>query len=68
MGEGEGGAQHGGWEPHLLAEETSAWVAKGSDMSDFGGSSLEQLRPWVGSRWLGPTLGVPSCTEPPGAP
>ena len=35
---------------------------------DIGGGSLETLRPWLGAQWLGPTLGVPSCAEPPGAP
>ena len=41
---------------------------KGRGIGDFGGGSIEQLRPWMESDWLGPTPGVSSCTEPPGAP
>ena len=36
--------------------------------SDFGGGSLKQLGPWLGTQYLGGTLGVLSCTEPPGVP
>ena len=36
-------------------------MVKGSEIGDFGGGELEQLRPWLGSQWPGATLGVPSC-------
>ena len=36
--------------------------------TSFGGGSLEPPRPRRGAPWLGLTLGVPSCPEPPGAP
>ena len=39
-----------------------AWMDTRSGIGDFGLDSIEQLRPW-----LGPTPGVPSCPEPPGA-
>ena len=32
---------------------------KGGEIGDFGGSSLERPRPWLGSHWPGPTPGVP---------
>merc|ERR1740124_1000094 len=40
----------------------------GSEISDFGGSSLEPPRRWLGAQWLGFALGVLSRPEPPGAP
>ena len=46
---------------------SGAWVVKRSGIGDFGGSSLEPPRPWQGSKWPGPILGVPSCPGPPGA-
>ena len=45
-----------------------AWCVKGSEIGDFGGGSLAPPRRWPGAQWLGLTLGVPSCPEPPGAP
>ena len=42
-------------------------MVKRGEIGDFGGGSLEQLRPWLDAQWLGLTLGVPSCPEPPGA-
>ena len=43
-------------------------MVKGSEIGGFGGGSLEQLRPWLGSQWPWATPGVPGCTGPPGAP
>ena len=40
----------------------------GGEMSDFGGGQLEHPRPRLAPQWPEPTLGVPSCTGPPGAP
>ena len=45
-----------------------SWMAKGSGIGDFGCSSLEHPRLWVGGLWLGRTLGVPGCPELQGAP
>ena len=37
----------------------SGWtcVPKASAIGDFGGGSLERLRPWLGPQWPGPILG-----------
>ena len=45
-----------------------AWRVRGGEIGDIGGGSLEPPRRWLGAPWLDPTLGVPSCPEPPGAP
>ena len=34
----------------------------------FGGGWLEHTRRWLGAQWVGLSLGVPRCLEPPGAP
>ena len=43
-------------------------MVKGGEIGDFGGGSLEHPRQWLGAQWIGLTLEVPSCPEPPGAP
>ena len=43
-------------------------MVKRREMGGFGGGWLEHPKWWLGSRWLGLALGVPSCPEPPGAP
>ena len=48
-------------------EDQLAWMAKGSRIGDFGGSSLEHPRLCLGGQWLGRALGVPSCPELSGA-
>ena len=54
--------------PLLHAEpEGSLQLVMRREIGDFGGGSLEQLRPWRGSQWPRPASGVPSCTKPPGA-
>ena len=44
-----------------------AYRVKGSEIGDLGGGSLKHPRRWLGSQRPGPTLGVPSCSGPPGA-
>ena len=39
----------------------------GGEIGDFGGSSPEPPRRWLGAQWRGLTTGVPSCPEPQGA-
>ena len=51
----------------LTLVSVSTWMVKGGGIGGFGGSSLEPPRRWLGAQWLGLTLGVPSCAEPPGA-
>ena len=43
----------------------------GGDIGDFGGGRLEIAAQWLGplgAQWAGLCIGVPSCSEPPGAP
>ena len=51
-----------------LRRQLHACMARRGEIGDFGGSSLEHPRQWLGSQWLGFPLGVPSRPEPPGAP
>ena len=54
-----------------VADEQKNWsclMVKGGEIGDVAGGSLEHPGPWLGSHWPGPTLAVPSCTGPPGAP
>ena len=36
--------------------------------ASLGAASLEHPRPWLQRQWLGLAAGVPSCSEPSGAP
>ena len=38
----------------VYIEAESTYIFKGGGIGDFGGSSLEQLRPWQASQWPGP--------------
>ena len=52
----------------VLRKVRETYTVKGSEIGDFGGSSLEPPRRWPGAQWLGLAVGVPGCPEPPGAP
>ena len=52
----------------LPVEVRGACTVKGGGIGSFGGGSLEHPRQWLGAQWPGLFLGVPSCSEPPGAP
>jgi len=58
----------GGWASSEARGRRGSLTVKGGGLGDFGGSSREPPRQWLGAQWLGLILGVPSCPEPPGAP
>ena len=45
----------------LGAAGGGAWMVKRIGMGGFGGGSLEHQKLWLGSKWLGLSLGVQSC-------
>ena len=47
---------------------SSAWVVKGGNIVDLEVDHSGPRGGGWGAQWLGLTLGVPSCPEPPGAP
>ena len=47
-----------------ISSERRACTVEGNEMGAFGGGQLEQLRPWLGSLWLGL---CPGRAEPRGA-
>ena len=48
-----------------VSEEMRAWMVKGSEISGFGGGSLEHPRQWLAIASV--SFCVPSCPTPPGA-